>query len=70
MSTTKYILMCNHCSYKRWTDGTDLDDLVMVETCKSCSGSKKFKCPECGYLIKPIKYVQPPDPTKHRTRLR
>lgn len=68
MSVSKYILKCHTCGYKRWTDGTDIDDLVMVETCKSCSGSKKYKCSGCGYLIKPIKFVQPPHPSKHKFR--
>jgi len=26
-----YVLHCNKCNYKRFTDGTDLDDLIVVK---------------------------------------
>lgn len=55
MSVKLYLLFCSHCSYKRTTDGTDLANLREVKTCKSCGGSRQFKCPQCGYLIRATK---------------
>lgn len=72
MSSKQYQLYCDHCGYKRFSDGTDVKDLVAVKTSDVPRGSpyldpvtkktvtpqamkqpKKFKCPECGYVIKP-----------------
>lgn len=68
----QYQLYCDHCGYKRFSDGSDAQDLIQVQTSDIPRGSpyldpvtrktiipkpmkqlKKFKCPKCGYLIKP-----------------
>lgn len=59
MSTQMYRLKCEYCTYNRLTDGTDIQDLIPVETCKDCGGSKKYKCPGCGRLLRPRKYNTP-----------
>ncbi len=61
MAVQMYRLRCDYCAYNRWSDGTDVQDLVMVETCKSCGNGKKFKCPGCGRLLTPRKYNIPID---------
>lgn len=52
MSDILYVLNCQHCHFKKLTDGSDLVNYVEVKTCQSCSGSRRFKCPKCGYLMK------------------
>lgn len=32
MATKLYQFLCDHCGYKRFTDGTDIQDLVQVKT--------------------------------------
>ena len=60
------MLQCSNCNYRRFSDGTDIQDLVEVKTCQSCGTlSKKFKCPGCGHVIKG-KRVQAEDPTDNQ----
>jgi DNA-directed RNA polymerase subunit RPC12/RpoP len=37
-----YVLHCNNCNYKRFTDGHDLSDLVEVKTSKIPRGIPKL----------------------------
>jgi len=49
-------IFCRVCSYTRWTTGKhlDLQDLIQVdEGCTNCGGPKKYKCPECGHVVRP-----------------
>lgn len=76
----QYQLFCDHCGYKRFSDGTDIQDLHEIKTSSiprgipyldlltkksvtppSLKQVKKFKCPKCGYVIKPhvIKFIEP-----------
>jgi DNA-directed RNA polymerase subunit RPC12/RpoP len=71
----KYMLFCQHCSNKVFTDGKDLDYLYQVPLSaipKRADGKdkslfeqrKKIKCPECGYIftivkLKPDEVVSP-----------
>ena len=50
--STKYILFCHVCGWKRLTDGSDLQNMVEVKTCNHCSGARQFKCPGCGRLVR------------------
>jgi ribosomal protein S27AE len=78
MSEKWYRLYCDNCHYNRWTDGTDIKDLVPYKRSPIQSGipkldpvtkkvvekkpitlPKQFKCPKCGYLIRPKKYARP-----------
>lgn len=52
MSVKLYIILCGNCNYKKLTDGSDLAFLNEVKTCKDCGGSRQFKCPKCGYLMR------------------
>lgn len=86
MSIKQYQLYCDHCGYKRFSDGTDVQDLVAVKTSDIPRGvpyldpvtkktvvppamkqPKKFKCPQCGYVIKPraIQFSEPPNETNN-----
>lgn len=58
MAVKLYLLFCSNCSYKKLTDGSDLANLTEVKTCRDCGGSRKFKCPKCGYVIRVSKAVQ------------
>jgi hypothetical protein len=76
----KYMLFCQHCSNKVFTDGKDLNFLVEVPLSaipKRGNGKdgevfqqrKKFKCSECGYVftivkLKPDEIVAPPKEEK------
>jgi len=85
MSVKKYQFFCEKCNYKRFTDGSDIQDLVEVKTAplpggsptldlqikkevfpnlhqpgtfiggtvlpKSTPQKKRFKCPNCGFII-------------------
>ena len=64
----KYMLICNNCSNKVFTDGKDLGGLVEVPTApipKKGDGKnkevvkqkKKLKCPKCGFLLHIVKLV-------------
>lgn len=55
MAIKLYQLFCSHCLYKKLTDGSDLANLTEVKTCKECGGSRQFKCPKCGYLMRVTK---------------
>jgi len=70
MSVT-YLLKCDICEYRRWSDGSEesLADLRPVVLCPKCNGPKTFKCPGCGFVIKAKRWVEPPAPeTHHFTR--
>ncbi len=65
----KYMLYCQRCSNKVFTDGKDLSFLVEVPVAsipKRGDGRnkelfeqrKKFKCPECGYVFTIVKLKQ------------
>lgn len=53
-----YLIFCSHCSFKKLTDGSDLANFAEVKTCKDCGGSRQFKCPHCGYLMRATKALQ------------
>ncbi len=55
MSVSLYLLYCQHCAFKKITDGSDLADFKEVKTCKDCGGARQFKCPGCGYLLRATK---------------
>lgn len=86
MSVKQYQLYCDHCGYKRFSDGSDVQDLVQVKSADVPRGSpyldpvtkktvvppamkqaKKFKCPKCGYIIKPraIQFTEGPNETSN-----
>lgn len=69
MSIKLYLLQCQTCDYKRFTDGSDISDLTEIVTCKSCGGAKKFKCPRCGRLIKTKKIQVPGQSSSPTTQL-
>lgn len=56
---TRYQLICNHCSYKVLTDGSEnLKELIEIPTAPIqkkgkdfLNQTKKFKCPKCGYIF-------------------
>jgi ssDNA-binding Zn-finger/Zn-ribbon topoisomerase 1 len=65
----KYMLICRNCPNKIFTDGkTNLDQLREVPTAAipltkgSKPQTKKYKCPECGYIfhIVRLKKDEPP----------
>jgi DNA-directed RNA polymerase subunit RPC12/RpoP len=62
-----FYLKCDHCTFKDWSDGSDesFKKFVEVVTCKNCGGPRKIKCPQCGFLVKARKYVEPPLPKDH-----
>ena len=47
-----YQLFCQHCNFKKLTDGSDLANYTEVRSCQSCAGGRQFKCAKCGYLMK------------------
>jgi hypothetical protein len=62
----RYMLLCNHCNNKVFTDGKDLSNLVEVPTAnipkrgdgkskETVEQKKKLKCPKCGYLFHIVK---------------
>lgn len=68
----KYMLLCNHCNNKVFTDGKDLDGLVEVPCAaipkrgdgknkETITQKKKLKCPKCGYLFHIVK-LTPEEP--------
>jgi DNA-directed RNA polymerase subunit RPC12/RpoP len=62
----KYMLLCNICGNKLFTDGKDLSGLSEVATAptpkrgdgkskETINQKKKLKCPQCGYLLHIVK---------------
>lgn len=62
----KYMLLCNNCPNKVFTNGTDIDKFSIIPTAKlpkrgdgksteAIEQKKKIRCPECGYLFKIVK---------------
>jgi len=62
----KYLLRCENCSHKIYTDGKDLQGLIEIPTAaipkrgsgtdkETVSQKKKIKCPKCGYILRIIK---------------
>ncbi len=70
MSVRLYLLRCDICGFRRFTDGSDLKDLIEVKTCRQCSGGRRFKCNKCGYLMKANKVNVPTkiDPSKDSSK--
>lgn len=61
----KYMLICNHCQNKVFTDGKEnLDQLREIPTAAIplTKGSKpqikKYKCPRCGYVFHIVKLTE------------
>ena len=52
-----YLLKCVPCKWWRKWSGMpdDVKDLVEFRPCTSCHGPKKFKCPQCGKIIKALR---------------
>lgn len=77
----KYMLICQHCGHKHFTDGSDTTDLIEVPTASPpkhangtskdiCDLPKKFKCYKCGYVFKIVKLNQEmPKPTQKEKNL-
>lgn len=72
MSIKQYQLYCDCCGYKRFSDGSGVQDLIQIKSTDiprsspyldpitkktiiplAIKQAKKFKCPKCGYIIKP-----------------
>jgi hypothetical protein len=51
MQATRWWMRCNNDNFERIGTLLDFDDLTRVGGCPSCSGWK-FKCPQCGKIIK------------------
>lgn len=49
-----FILRCIKCRWARMSTGVsaDLADLREIKGCANCGGSRKFKCPKCGQIVK------------------
>ncbi len=69
---------CSNCQYKRFTDGTNLQDLVVVQKAdppmrangtnkETFNRGKFFKCPQCGYTMKG--YFPPASENKNPDKL-
>jgi transcription elongation factor Elf1 len=65
MNDPKYMLICNNCGQKHFTDGQDTTGLVEVQKAplpKNANGRdksfyempKRFKCYNCGHLFRTI----------------
>ena len=72
----KYMLLCNHCGNKVFTDGKELGGLVEVPTApipkrgdgknkETVNQKKKLKCPKCGYLLHIVKLTPEPKEDKN-----
>lgn len=68
----KYMLFCEHCQNKMFTNGNDLQNLVEIPTAsipkrgdgknkETFQQRKKLKCPKCGYVFKIVKLDNTPD---------
>lgn len=55
MSDFSFLIRCDHCKFKKRVNTVEEIDLTPVTICSSCSGSKKYKCPSCGYVAKLVK---------------
>lgn len=66
--TKPFLLKCDHCEFKRWSDlGDDIKDLYQIGGCKNCGGPRKYRCPQCGFVVKARRFVAPPeDPAKYK----
>lgn len=47
-------LTCPKCRFARMSTGLadDLKDLKEINTCASCGGGRKYRCPKCGAIAK------------------
>ena len=72
MSVSLYLLYCQHCAFKKITDGSDLANFKEVKTCRDCGGARQFKCPGCGYLLRATKAATATvtDGKKHLEKMR
>ena len=52
-----FVLKCK-CKWFKKSDGTskDLEDLVEFKPCSNCGGPRKFKCPNCGNIVKMMRF--------------
>ena|SRR5579859_7172744 len=62
----KYMLICNNCGQKHFTNGNDISNLTEVKTAplpRHADGvnkeiqevTRKFRCSHCGMLLKVVK---------------
>ncbi len=65
----KYMLLCQHCNNKVYTDGKDISGFTEVASAaipkrgdgkskEVINQKKKLKCPQCGYVFHIVKLVQ------------
>lgn len=87
MDETKlYVLHCNKCNYKRFSNGKDVKDLLplklsdiprnipkldMIKKKAVMAPDKKrlkmFKCPQCGFTVKPYLVDNNPEEEKENS---
>jgi hypothetical protein len=61
-----YLLICQNCGQKHFTDGSNLDGLVEVKNNADLMKPnkeiyplpRKFRCNSCGYLFKTTKIIE------------
>ena len=66
----QYLLYCSHCGNKHFTDGNNIDMIEIKsaplplradgKTTTTKKLPRKFKCPQCGFILKPIKTEEKP----------
>lgn len=71
----RYRLICQHCGYVHFTDGSDVSNLIEVKNAplpKNANGKstdavplpRKFKCSNCGYCFRAVKIPVDKKPEK------
>lgn len=57
MERKDFILRCKRCDWIRYTDGfsKEVEDLHEYKKCSTCGGPRKFRCPDCGNMVKMIR---------------
>ena len=51
MTQKNYDVRCEHCHFRKQGSLEEFQQLIPVQGCNSCGGHR-FKCPNCGYLIR------------------
>lgn len=68
MNEPKYLLICNTCQYKFYTDASEpvpLTEIKFAQPPLHADGKRhdntnlprRFKCPRCGYVVKIVRLV-------------
>lgn len=58
-----YLLKCDHCGWRMFSDGSDesFASLYEYQGCQNCGGGRIFRCQGCGFQVRAKRVLDQPE---------